>query len=70
MPKAERIEDLGRIREKLSHALDDDFFEWAKGLKYSEEEIDPDRVRLKVSYLEDKFYECLEIARGENEDVF
>lgn len=75
MGRAERIEDLGRLREKLSLLCNSELFEYC-GSKHDYEpwkklnmpEDDEDFVHRRIRHFYGELVECLSIATGGNED--
>lgn len=73
MPKPERLEDLGRIREKLERLLDESIALEAGSMHdeyflnvYKDEDKLDDLYR-SLKYLSNELSECLVIARGHDE---
>lgn len=80
MSKRERLEDLGRIREMLHHALDMDLWTTFSGLRTKDredafmglDEKDQREIIHKLMYqredCEAKLCEILSVARGDDEE--
>jgi hypothetical protein len=69
----ERVEDLGRIREKLAVILESEIFDIARMhdeafLERFKDEEQLDELRMQLSCLTDNLWDCFAIARGDDED--
>lgn len=74
MAKAERLEDLGRLKEKLKYICDSSLFEfcgskheWESWKKEHMPEDDPDLVHRRIRHISNELSECLSIATGDYE---
>jgi hypothetical protein len=69
----ERVEDVGRLREKLDRILDSELFESASMndeafIEKFKDEEELDTLRLQLQFLKDNLWDCYEIAKGDDEE--
>lgn len=69
----ERVEDLGRLREKLDHILDSELFESASMhdeafMERFKDEEQLDELRRQLRWVSEKLWDCYAIAKGDEED--
>lgn len=69
----QRVEDLGRIREKLSVILESEIFDSARMhdeafLERFKDEDQLDSLRMQLKCLSDNLWDCFAIARGDEEE--
>jgi hypothetical protein len=69
----ERVEDLGRIREKLAVILESEIFESARlhdeaFLERFKDDDQLDSLRMQLRCMTDNLWDCYAIARGDDEE--
>ena len=69
----ERVEDLGRIREKLAVILESEIFESARlhdeaFLERFKDDDQLDELRMQLRFVSEKLLDCYSIARGDEEE--
>jgi hypothetical protein len=69
----ERVEDLGRLREKLDHLIDSEIFESINMhdeafIEKFKDEDQLDTLRLQLKFVEEQLHDCYVIARGDEEE--
>lgn len=79
MAKPERMEDIGRLRERLNHILNEewpheesprikDYIDWFFDRSQGEQDEKLRGILWFMNNLKDELYELLEIARGDEEE--
>jgi len=69
----ERVEDLGRLREKLNQILDSEVFEHARmhDEAFVQRFVDQDELeslRLQLLFVKERLFDCYAIAKGDDEE--
>ena len=69
----ERVEDLGRLREKLNQILDSEVFEHAS--KHDEafvqrfmDQDELESLRLQLQFVKERLFDCYAIAKGDEDE--